>query len=1798
MHNNISGVALVNGRDGSVAPGLPSVLSEVLHRAAPLPGAAHFTYLWPGERGRLASYGELLAAAERILGGLRAQGVQAGEPVLLQLPRHEDFLAALWGCFLGGMLPLPVPPPPSYDEPNSCLERLRQGLEITGGALILADATLAARLRAARLARNGPPLRVVSIDDVGKGPRDDAVHGSRPDDPALLMLTSGSTGRPQAVVLTHRNLVCTATASVQVHGLGANDRSLNWMPLEHIGALAFHIRDVCAGASQVHVPTAWILEQPGRWLDLLEQHQATICWAPNFAFALLNDQAPQIGLGGCNLGSLRILLNGSEAIVPATVRRFLELLEPHGLSPRCIVPCWGMSETAAAVTFNHRFSLDGIPEDIACVECGAPLASVSLRIVDEEGRPVPEGVVGRLQVRGPSVTPGYFRDEAATRAARTSDGWWKTGDLGLLREGRLTVTGRESNLVVVHGVNYSNQAIEAAVRTVEGVGALPVAACAVRSGARQTDELVVFFAAQDETGEALGNKARQIHRAVVTRVGIGPRHVIPLRREDFPQTATGKVRYGELIRRLESGEYAGRGCEFHASQGLDAVPMSDLERQVARVCAEVLQREDFGPDDDFFALGGDSLRATQVVARLRDALGIPLPVRALFLAPTPRGLSAQLRATAPACGPQTPLLIRAERNRELPLSFAQQRLWFLAQLDPADAAYHVSAAVDRSDPSVGAFELTGPLNIEALQRSLDALAGRHEILRTRFPSLGGRPMQVIEDARLSEWSIQDLRELPPAEQDRAVQRAVAVQQQTPFDLVRGPLWRACLVRLEDERSLFFLTLHHILCDGWSVGNLRRELAACYAAFQAGQTPQLPPLPVQYADYTIWQRQWLQGSELDRQLSYWRRRLEGIQPLQIPADHPRGQGAATAGGVARGAAQSIAVPRTVKESLEALSQREGGTLFITLLAAFQALWYRYSGKTDVAIGSPIANRCRSELEGLIGLFVNVLVLRTDLRGDPPFRQLLSRTRETALDAYAHQDLPFERLVEEFHPERCGDGNPLFRVLLAVHNVPLEPLRLPGLTVESRKFATTASRFDVQWDIWTHGEGLQINAFYRCDLYEASTVAGWLRHFRALLDGIAADPDRRLSEFPLLSSAERQKVLRLGQAPGARVPRAAAGEEGGRGWPPVSRSCQHGGREADSAVPDRFPQCIHEQFEVQAARSPEAICISCGDRHWTYRELNERANRLAWRLRELGVGPENVVATAGERRPETIAGLLGILKAGGAYAPLDPAQPEVRRWQILRESRARVLLACRASSVGGWPPGEADVGKDTVLLCLEDVLDPASAAGPDRRAPDVRTGPENLACLMYTSGTTGGPKGVAVVHGGVMRLVRGVPGVAISPGDVVLQLAPPAFDASTFEIWGALLNGARLVLAPPQALSLEELEQLLIRQEVSTLWLTAAQFHLMVRQRPAALRRLRYLLAGGDVLPPEDVELYFRQAVTGTLINGYGPTEGTTFTCCQPLAAPVEPGRSVPIGRPLAGTYVYVLDADMNLVPENAVGELYLGGSGLARSYWRRPAATAERFLPDPFSNEPGARLYRSGDLVRYRFDGALEFVGRNDRQVKVRGNRVEPAEIEAALRRHSAVRQAAVVCCRKAAGVRRLVAYVVSEERDLARPLRAHLRRQLPEWMIPQAFVRVEQLPLNARGKVDYGQLASLDPGQTAAVTERVAPRTATERKLADIWSAVLGLPSVGIHDNFFDLGGDSLSAMQMMSRVWDEYLVPLPLRCLFEGPTVAELTLALTQRLALQSGPRLLAATLAVVERFSEEDAELAVEERGRASDG
>lgn len=1836
--------AVVHGPDWTPDSDAPALLRDVLRRAAQHGRADDLVYVLPNGSLRSESYAELWASAGRFAAAMHAAGLRAGDPLLLQLEGHQNFFAALWGCFFAGILPLPTAVPPSYGEPSGPLERLRQAWALTGQAPILTDvesdgavgAQLAAWFgRAPRLLHfNGstPSGRDVAADPSSSwgvshpledGPAAPVDHHPRPEDPALLILTSGSTDRPRAVLLTHRNLTWAVAASAEANGCDSSDRNLNWMPLQHIGALAFHIRDVYARARQVHVATAHVLEQPLRWLDLLDRFRASICWAPNFAFGLVNDLADKVAAGRWELAALRVLLNGSEAIVPSTARRFLELLAPHGLSPTALVPCWGMSETAAAVTYGRRFHPRSWEAEPEAVETGTPISGVSLRIVDEEGRLVTEGTIGRVQVMGAAVTPGYWRDEAATRAALTDDGWWRTGDLGSLRDGQLTITGREKTLVVIHGVKYANQAIEAYVAEVPGVHT--VAACAVPAEGNRSEELAVFVSPRTQDPQSLSELVRHIRQRVLEKVGVAARWVVVLPLEEFPRTETGKLRHLELRRRFAAGEYRARCWQEDAPSSDDQADWDEVEREVAGVFCAVLGRTRLGLDESFFDAGGDSLQVMRVVGRVRDVLGVHLPARELFVAPTVRALSRRVRSSrGPAVLPA--IEHQDESLREWPLSDAQQRLWLLSQLDPADPAYHVSVAVERGDPSFGAYAISGRLDVRAMELSLTTLAARHAALRTRFHARDGHPYQVVDavgetraaqDADELESSsfprrsagplhYRDLRLLGMTERQAAVDDEARFQQQESFDLAHGPLWRASLLRLADESYLFFFLVHHIVADGWSVGILRRELSACYAAFCRGATPELPVLPVRYTDYAVWQRQWMQGEEFQFQRRYWRQHLQGLTPLRLPTDYGRRAGSSN-----RGAARSLLIPQALTERLEEFSRREGTTLFMTLLAAFKTLWLRYLGQSDIAIGTPSANRVRPELEGLVGFFVNTLVLRTKLEGNLRFQDLLSRVRDTALDAFSHQSFPFERLVEELQTVRSAERNPLFEVLFAVHNLALEPLELCGLDVRCRQFDTLFVRFDLQWDVWPGPAGLQINAFYRTALFDAATVDGWLRHFHALLDAIVRDANARVLDLPLLSADDRSRLATFGSA-----------------------------RELDS-IPDATSSlsgsrpALADLFQRQARSTPSAVALVCEGQPWTYQRLDESADRVATGLRGLGVGLESVVAIAVERSPELLAGILGILQADAAYLSLDLDQPDQRLARILHESgvgavlasssqaRRLTALAADASALpdgvllldggssgddpleggsAGQRSGPAPVSRQGArppvrIVRIEDLLR-CPKESDDRPRRSLRASGDHIACVMYTSGTTGGPKGVVVTHRAIVRLVCDTPYMEVGPDDAFLQLSPPAFDASTFEIWTPLLHGARLVLPPPGVPSPQELEELLRRNGVTVLWLTAGLFHLMVRECPAALRRLRYVLAGGDVLRPECVEAFFREPGQAVLINGYGPTENTTFTCCHPMREPPGLGLSVPIGRPVPETELFVLDEALGVVPAGGVGELYIGGGGLARGYLNDPLATADRFVPHPFARVPGSRLYRSGDLVRYRHDGALEFIGRRDRQVKIRGHRVDPREIEFVLGQHPGVRQAAVVVREDRAGDKRVVAYVETDRAGLESELRGFAGGRLPGAFVPHGIVCVPALPLTPRGKVDYAALpaATIDDSRPAA--GHVAPRTPTERTLCAICSAVLGVPRVGVHDNFFERGGESLLAMQVVSRVRDAFGFAVPLRQLFESPTVAELAVALTQGAARQADAALVTRLLEDVERLSDQQAMAQLREKEQLPDG
>ncbi|MEO7331750.1 MAG: amino acid adenylation domain-containing protein, partial [Minicystis sp.] len=1045
------------------------------------------------------------------------------------------------------------------------------------------------------------------------------------------------------------------------------------------------------------------------------------------------------------------------------------------------------------------------------------------------------------------------------------------------------------------------------------------------------------------------------------------------------------------------------------------------------------------------------------------------------------------------------------RDEHLPLSFAQERMWFIDQMEPNSPLYNVPSAM----------RFGGRLDERALERALGAVVARHEVLRTTFTVEDGRPAPVIHPVIEVEIPVLDLGALPDAERAQAIRKETTEEAQRPFDLATGPLIRARMLRISADDHVLMVTMHHIVSDAWTRGILHRELGKLYAAFSRGLPDPLPPLPIQYADFAAWQRQWLQGEVLDKQLAYWKTQLSGApEALNLPTDRAR-----PATPTHRGAACSFRVPEVLAKSLRDLSRRENATLFMTLLAAFDLLLHRYSGQSDLVVGTPILNRARPETEGLIGFFLNTVVLRTEVSDELSFQELLSRVRETCLGAYGHQDIPFERLVQELAPNRDLGRTPLFQVNFTLQSAGPGGARLSGVKMRPVNAELSVSKFDLTLGMMDGPGGLGGSFEYSADLFDGATIERMLGHFQALLAAIVEAPEANLAAIPMLSDAERQTLLVAWNDTKTAYPREAS---------------------------------IPQVFETEVDRAPGAIALRFGDQALSYRALDIRANQLANRLRTLGVGVGTPVGLHVERSLEMVIAVLAILKAGGAYVPLDPEYPAARLAWMIEDASLRLIV-----SLG---PIAEEVGfpADSVLR-LDREAEALSREEGSRLAPVSAA--HDLAYVMYTSGSTGKPKGVCVPHRAVVRLVKETNYASFGADEVFLQLAPLSFDASTLELWGPLLNGGRLAVFPAERPSPEAIGAVIRGEGVTTMWLTAGLFNATIETHPESLAPLRQLLIGGEALSVPHVEKGLRLLPGVSIINGYGPTEGTTFTCCHPITM-ADLGSSIPIGRPIANTVVFVLDPSRNLVPVGVPGELYIGGDGLAIGYLKRPDLTAERFVADPFSGDsgdsgdPGARLYRTGDLVRRVQNGAIEYLGRIDQQVKIRGHRIEPGEIEAVLLTHPGVKEVVVVPRAYGLDDKRLVAYVIARAHPGpgAEELRTFLRAELPDFMVPWAFVAIEAFPLTDNGKLDRAALPAPEVG-TAEVLPEAAPRGPVEETLVGIYAELLKLPveSIGVHDGFFALGGHSLLAARAISQIRLIFGVELPLRTLFEAPSPAEL---------------------------------------------
>ena len=1471
--------------------------------------------------GESLTYGELDARSNRLARHLARLGVGPEVLVGLCVERSLEMVVGLLGILKAGGAYVPLDPQYPADRLAVLIEDTLLRV-VVGQERWLTQLPVSARTQLVALDTPGPWIAGQSAARLGLEVGAESL--------AYVMYTSGSTGRPKGVAAVQRG-VTRLVRETDYARFGCDEVFLQLAPLSFdASTLEIWGPLLNGGRLVVAPPGAPSLEDLGRWIA---EEGVTTLWLTAGLFHEMVER--EVG----SLRPLRQLLAGGDVLQPAAVRRALR--EVPGLR---LINGYGPTENT---TFTACHAMSAQEEVGASVWIGLPIAGTTVYVVDGEGHPAPVGVWGELLAGGSGLGRGYAGRPDLTAERWVPDGLsgkpglrlYRTGDLVRWRaEGVLEFLGRVDRQVKVRGYRIEPGEVEAALLE---DGRVSEAVVVVRE--EGGDKRLVAYGVA-EPGQSL--TLAEMREWLGSRL---PEPMIPtalVMLPALPLTANGKVDRAAL----PAPELAGREAEAGW-----VAPRTPVEEILAGIWSDVLGLERVGAAENFFDLGGHSLLATRVISQLRGAFQVELGLHELFEAPTVAELAARIEeALRDGAGVQAPPIEPVDRSGDLPLSFAQQRLWFIDRMEPGTSLYNVPIAL----------RALGDLAPPVLERTLGEVVRRHEVLRTVFADDGGRARQVILPPAGFSIPVYDLSSLPEAERETALAAALEAEAHLPFDLSRGPLFRAVLWRLDEREHVLLVAMHHIVSDGWSLGVLVREVGALYASFLEDGPSPLPELPVQYADFAVWQRSWLSGEVLEHELEYWRERLSGIPlVLDLPTDRPR-----PAVRSQRGAVHRFSLSAPLSRSLAALCRREGATRFMLLLAAFAALLSRLTGQDDLTIGTPIAGRNRSEIEGLIGFFVNTLIFRPDLSGEPGFAELLRRVRREALQAQAHQDLPFERLVEELSRDRSLDRTPLFQVMLALQNAQVGALSLPGLELSPRDLIEDVAKFDLLL-VFSEGQGEESGIggalSYATDLFDAATMASFAERLERLLAAAVASPGLPVAALPLLSVAESQQLVE---------------------W----SGCAVRGVEVS----------IGTLFESQVDRDPQAVAVVFRGESLTYGELDARSNRLARHLARLGVGPEVLVGLCVERSLEMVVGLLGILKAGGAYVPLDPQYPADRLAVLIEDTMLRVVVGQER-----WLT-QLPVGARTQLVAL-DTPGPW-IAGQSAARLGIEVGAESLVYVMYTSGSTGRPKGVAAVQRGVTRLVRDTDYARFGPDEVFLQLAPLSFDASTLEIWGPLLNGGRLVVAPPGAPSLEDLGRWIAEEGVTTLWLTAGLFHEMVEREVGSLRPLRQLLAGGDVLQPAAVRRALREVPGLRLINGYGPTENTTFTACHAMSAQEEVGTSVWIGLPIAGTTVHVVDGEGHPAPVGVWGELLAGGSGLGRGYAGRPDLTAERWVPDGLSGKPGLRLYRTGDLVRWRAEGVLEFLGRVDRQVKVRGYRIEPGEVEAALLEDGRVSEAVVV----------------------------------------------------------------------------------------------------------------------------------------------------------------------------------------------
>ncbi len=1661
---------------------------------------------------RWLTYGALNRRANHLAHYLRQLGVQAEVPVGICVERSLDMIVGLLGILKAGGVHVPM-------DSTHPAERIAFTAEDTGMPVLLTQQHLLARF-----SESHPQLVCLDADwaTISQQPATNPVHVVKGEHLAYVIYTSGSTGQPKGVLVEHHALASHCGAIIEAQELSANDCTLLFNSFTFDASLEQILPPLLVGARLVlRGPEVW---SPADLLRRVKEHQLTVITVPcDYWHEVISEwaAAPEQLAGQ----RLRLVIAGGDRLPPEAV----QLWRQSPLRSARLFNVYGPTEATITTTvFDIPRHVEREQPETS-IPIGRPLPNRTVYILDKVSQPVPEGIAGELHIGGGSLARGYLNHPELTAERFITDPFgqppqarlYKTGDLArYLPGGIIEFLGRADHQVKIRGYRVELGEIEAAIKLHPAVHQVLVV---VREDARGVKRLAAYVVPQ--SAQETSQLVAQLCSLLKERL---PNYMIPaafVLLEAFPLNAGGKFDRHALP--MPDFTENDRKARFVA-------PRTALEEIVAGTWAQVLGIEQVGIDDDFFALGGHSLLAMQVTSRLQACLHVHVPLHRFFETPTVAQLTetvSHLQATRSSSHqpvlrqlaqeayrlPATGDVSTSEQTlHAFPVSPTQEGLWFLQQLEPESVAYNIYVVL----------RVRKPLDVETLERSLNALVQRHDALRTTFGTQEGKPVQLIAPTLTLALPVLDLQHLPEHEREAEAQRLASADAQRPFDLARGPLLRTTLLRLAPEESLLLLTVHHIVADGWSLNVLLPELSSLYAAFASGQPSPLPDLPLQYTDFAVWQRELLQGEQFAEQLAYWERLLaNGPEVLELPIARPR-----TAQLSSRGTIYSLTLPQTLTDELKYLSRQQGGTLYMTLVAAFQTLLYRYTGQEDLVIGTIAANRTQAETETLVGFLINTLVLRTDLSGNPSFVALLARVREVVLAAQAHQELPFTSLVKAIRPDRQAGRNPLFQVMIRF-DTPLASLPEGWEPVDLGNLTATA-QFELSVEVQEGPEGLRCRFEYSTDLFDEATIARLAGHWQVLLAGIVANPNQPLSTLPLLTEQERQQMLVEWNATQTEYP---------------------------------LEQCLHQLFEAQVERIPEAVAVVCEGEQLSYQELNARANRLAHQLRERGIGPERLVALLTERGIPLLISILAVFKAGGAYLPLDPHHPAARLRRVIEHSRCSLVLATMAFAPTLAQALEGVPGE----LCPEALYyeETLQASQSEENRPVCST-PRELAYVIYTSGSTGMPKGAMVEQRGMLNHIYAkIDALALTSGDRVAQTASQCFDISVWQFLAALLVGGSVQIYPDevahdpiQLLTQVERHQVSILETVPSLlqaMLDADEIEAASRPK---LGTLRWLVPTGEALAAELCRRWLSIYPHVPLLNAYGPTECSDDVTHYPIyEVPDGMRSSIPIGRAIPNMRLYVLDQHLEPLPIGVSGELYVGGIGVGRGYLGDERRTTEAFVPDPFGSEDGARLYKTGDLTRYLPDGNIEFLGRLDFQVKLRGFRIELGEIEAVLNQHPAVRQAVVVAREDTPGDKRLVAYVEQqkEQSATAAELKSHVMKQVPTYMVPSAFVPLERLPLTANGKVDRRALPAPEHGRSMVEESYVAPRLSVEQQLVQIWEELLGVRPIGIKDAFFELGGDSLLAVRLFDRMAQVCGKKLPLSTLFVEATIEHLAKAL-----------------------------------------